>query len=121
MNLEPQKNFIGLMDFFSVLPADALPSYQLMDKDCAGGALCQAHRHRSVDHLPVREPAVRPSCPSALRELMAEADEKHSFPLVPTEEQKKRAHPRIELFAMQPPPEWCLPASLKPERRQMFS
>jgi hypothetical protein len=56
-----------------------------------------------------------------MRKVLAEAHEYLVFNFVPTEEQKNRAHQRIEAFAQHEPPEWCRPGNLKAHHRQIFS
>ena len=45
---------------------------------------------------------------------MAEVHEQFIVPVMPTEEQKHRAHERIEEFARLNAPEWCSPENLAP-------
>lgn len=61
MSFEPQKAFIELMDFFSIL----LLTYLLMGEVGpyrAGRSLCSACRRSSLGCLPVRELSFRPPC-----------------------------------------------------------
>ena len=56
-----------------------------------------------------------------IQKIMEEAHEQFVFPLVPTDDQKKRTHERIKAFAEHDPPEWCRPENLKPHHKQVFS
>ena len=58
---------------------------------------------------------------SDMKAALAEAHERFVSPVVPTEEQKQRAHKRIQLFAEKDAPEWCRPENLTPHHRQIFS
>lgn len=63
MNFEPQKFFIGLMDFFSILLPGALLSWLLMGEVGSvvlGGVLRHALWRRSLGRLPVYELSPRP-------------------------------------------------------------
>src|SRR4030095_12993940 len=63
MNFDPQKFFIGLLDFFSILLPGALLTYLLRDElgpGRAGGSLFRAPRTRSLGSLPVRELSLGP-------------------------------------------------------------
>lgn len=63
MNFDPQKFFIGLMDFFSILLPGALLTYLLMGEMGSvvlGDRYCQARRRASLGCLPVRELPLRP-------------------------------------------------------------
>ena len=53
--------------------------------------------------------------------VLMEAHEQFVSPVVPTDEQKKRAHERIKIFAELDPPEWCHPENLHPHQKQFFS
>jgi hypothetical protein len=62
MNFDPEKFFIGLMDFFSILLPGALLTWLLMGEvgtAVLGGSLCQARWRASLGRLPVRELPLR--------------------------------------------------------------
>jgi len=72
MNFAPQKFFIGLIDFFSILLLGTLLTYLLDGRGGigpAGGLLCHARRCASLGRLPLRELSLRP--PGLLGRLLA--------------------------------------------------
>lgn len=56
-----------------------------------------------------------------LARALFELNERFVTGIVPTEEQQRRVHERLQFFVERDPPEWCRPENLKPERRTVFS
>jgi len=72
----------------------------------------------------VPDPDFRPNPWHKDQEVLAvlqEANDRFVTPLVPTPEQKARAHERIKTFAEHEPPAWCRPKNLAPLHRTIFS
>jgi hypothetical protein len=55
-----------------------------------------------------------------VQSVLVEAHEQFVSPILPTEEQKKRAHERIKTFAELDPPEWCRAENFHPGQGQQI-